>query len=272
MQESRKLEDYLIGRPKPSGIDVLCSLEHFAIITYAVPAKRFEGIFPERFQLDTIEINGQELGLISVVPFIDVDFTSAVFPFPKFTMGQTNYRIYIIDKETGERCVWFLGTTLDSWTLAVPRYVWNLPWHAGRVSFDCERDEVSGLYNKYQMNTESDWAPASVELVQDESDKLSFPGFPDTESALVYLTHPLAGFYYRRDNKLGTYRVWHKELAVKPARLVSANFKLLSDLDIVKESEQHSPYSVLIEPINEFTIYLPPTVIGQHRENTSPFI
>jgi len=262
MQESRTFYDYLIERPKPKGIDVLCGLKHFAIITYAVPSERFKGIFPDRFQLDTVEINGREMGLISVVPFIDVDFTSAVFPFPKFTMGQTNYRIYIVDIKTGERCVWFLGTTLDSWTLAVPRYLWNLPWHRGKVSFDCALNETSGLYDKYVMETISDWAAASVELVQSESDALDFPGFPDVESALVYLTHPLAGFYYRRDNKLGTYRVWHKELAVKPAQLKSARFKLLSDLDIVKETEQNSPYSVLIEPINEFTIYLPPAVIG----------
>ncbi len=60
MQESRKLKDYLIERPKPQGIDVLCSLKHFAIITYAVPADRFKGIFPERFQLDTVEIGGRD--------------------------------------------------------------------------------------------------------------------------------------------------------------------------------------------------------------------
>ena len=262
MQESRKIKDYLTVRPKPKGIDVLCSLKHFAIITYAVPAERFSGLFPDRFQLDTVVIDRREVGLISVVPFVDVDFTSAVFPFPKFTMGQTNYRIYIIDTETGERCVWFLGTTLDSWTLAVPRYLWNLPWHAGRVSFDCNLNEDSGLYDKYSMTTQSDWAEASVDLVQSEHDRLKFPGFPDVESALVYLTHPLAGFYYRRDGKLGTYRVWHKELKVKPGQLISANFKLLSDLDIVKTVEQNSPYSVLIEPINEFTIYLPPVTIG----------
>lgn len=262
VQKTRKMKDYLTGRSKPKGIDVLCSLKHFAIITYAVPAERYQGLFPERFQLDTVQINGQAMGLISVVPFIDVDFTSAVFPFPKFTMGQTNYRIYIIDTETGERCVWFLGTTLDSWTLAVPRYVWNLPWYAGKISFDCSLNEATGLYDKYQMTTQSDWAEASVELVQSESDSFDFPGFPDTESALVYLTQPLAGFYYRRDKKLGTYRVWHTELEVKPATLQSAQFKLLSDLGIVKQSEQCSPYSVLIEPINEFTIYLPPTVIG----------
>ncbi|MDQ7049598.1 MAG: DUF2071 domain-containing protein [Enterobacterales bacterium] len=202
------------------------------------------------------------MGLISVVPFVDVNFTSAVFPFPKFTMGQTNYRIYIIDTETGERCVWFLGTTLDSWTLAVPRYLWNLPWHAGKVSFNCSLNKTTGLYDKYQMETQSSWAEASVRLVQSKNDSFDFPGFPDTESALVYLTHPLAGFYNRRDRKLGTYRVWHKELEVKPAKLQSAKLKLLSDLGIVKESEQNSPYSVLIEPINEFTIYLPPTVIN----------
>jgi len=262
MQEVRKLKDYLIERPTPKGIDVLCSLKHFAIITYAVPSERFKGLFPERFRLDTVEINGQEMGLVSVVPFIDVDFTSAVFPFPKFTMGQTNYRIYIIDTETGERCVWFLGTTLDSWTLAVPRYVWNLPWHSGKVDFDCSINPESGLYDKYRMETTSNWAEASVDLVQAKSDTLDFPGFPDVESALVYLTHPLAGFYCRRDGKLGTYRVWHEELHVKPAQLKSAKFKLLSNLGIVNEAEQSSPYSVLIEPINQFTIYLPPTVIS----------
>jgi hypothetical protein len=261
VQALRKFESVLIDRPKPKGIDVLCGLENFAIITYAVPAARFDGIFPNRFELDTVEISGQEMGLVSVVPFVDVDFTSAVFPFPNFTMGQTNYRIYIIDKKTKERCVWFLGTTLDSFTLAIPRFLWNLPWYSGKVNFNCKLDASSGLYEKYEMHTESDWAPASVELTQSKQDTLNFPGFPNIESALVYLTHPLAGFYYRRDGKLGTYRVWHKELSVKPATLMAAEFRLLSNLGIVKESEQQTPYSVLIEPLNEFTIYLPPTII-----------
>ena len=262
MQASRKFENYLIERPKPKGIDVFCGLKHFAIITYAVPVSRFQNIFPERFKLDTIQINEQEMGLISVVPFIDVDFTSAVFPFPKFTMGQTNYRIYVIDKHTEERCVWFLGTTLDSWTLAIPRLLWNLPWHKGKVSFDCNFNESTNRYEKYKMETESTWASASCELSQTNEERLNFPGFPDTETALVYLTHPLAGFYFRRDGILGTYRVWHKELEVKPASLKFASFSLLSNLGIVMPAEQVTPYSVLIEPLNEFTIYLPPTVIG----------
>lgn len=261
MQQLRSFEDYLHERPKPTGIDVICGLKHFSIITYAVPVERFAGIIPDRFAIDIVSINGEDKGLISVVPFIDVDFTSAVYPFPKFTMAQTNYRIYIIDKQTGERCVWFLGTTLDSWTLAVPRYLWNLPWHPAKVSFDCHFDEATELYTKYVMNAQSDWAAASVSLQQTGEEILSFSGFPNTESALIYITHPLAGFYHRRDGKLGTYRVWHKRLELKPATLISANFKLLSDFGIVPTSEQNNPYSVLVQPLNEFTIYLPPKVL-----------
>ncbi len=258
-----KFEDFLHERPAPTGIDVLCKLQHFAIITYAVEPSRFDGLFPERFKLDTVEVDGEEKGLISVVPFIDVDFTSAVYPFPKFTMGQTNYRIYIVDTETGERCVWFLGTTLDSWTLAIPRLIWNLPWYPGSVSFNCDFSVDTGLYAHYSMETEANWAPASVVLKQESSQNIELPGFADTETGLVYLTHPLAGFYFRRDGKLGTYRVWHKKLNVLPARLESASFGLLKKMGLVTETEQQDPHSVLIEPINKFTIYLPPKVLDK---------
>ncbi|RYG27580.1 MAG: DUF2071 domain-containing protein, partial [Burkholderiales bacterium] len=206
-------------------------------------------------------IEGRAKALISVVPFIDVDFTSACLPFPKFTMGQTNYRVYVVDSTTGEKCVWFLGTTLDSWTVAVPRYLWKLPWHRGRVEFDCERDEATGRYTRYRMNTLAKWAPARLELAQQPSAGFSLDGFPDDESALVFLTHPLAGFYHRRDGRLGTYRVWHERLVVTPATLIHADFGLLSRLALVNADEQQAPHSVLLQPVNEFTIYLPPRVL-----------
>jgi len=258
-----KLQDYLHDRPEPSGIDVLCKLQHFSIITYAVDPDRFNGLMPKRFALDTVEIDGYEKALISVVPFIDVDFTSAVYPFPNFTMGQTNYRIYIVDTLTGERCVWFLGTTLDSWTVLIPRFLWNLPWFSGAVNFDCDFDLAKGSYNKYKMNTVASWAPAEVELKQSANSELRLTGFPDNETGLVFLTHPLAGFYHRRDGRLGTYRVWHKQLRVRPAELVFARFGLLTRMNLVTEAEQQLPHSVLIEPINEFTIYLPPQLVPQ---------
>jgi len=260
MQAALKLSDYLRARPEPKGVDVLCKLQHFAIITYAFDPARFAGVMPDRFELDTVLLDGEERALISVVPFVDVDFTSAVYPFPKFRMGQTNYRIYIVDTSTGEKCVWFIGTTLDSWTRLIPYGLWNLPWYSGQVKFDCQQDQT-GAYLRYSMETKAKWAPASVELLGGLDPELSLPGFPDVETGLVSLTHPLRGFYHRRDGKLGTYHVWHKQLAVTQGSLVSANFGLLDRLGLVSVSEQQHPHSVLIEPINEFTIYLPPKIV-----------
>ena len=62
-------------------------------------------------------------------------------------------------------------------------------------------------------------------------------------------------------DRLGTYRVWHDRLQTKPATLLHAKFDLLDRMNLVSFENQLNPYSVLIEPVNEFTIYLPPRVI-----------
>lgn len=253
-----RFADHLTPRPQPTGIDVVTQLHHFAIITYAVDPLQVTPHLHPRFVPDTVQINGQTKGLLSVVPFLDVDFTSAVYPFPKLKMGQTNYRIYVRDQETGEQVVWFLGTTLDSWAIFVPRLLWQLPWHKGRIGFRCEVDPRSGLYQRYQMVTESDWAPAMVSLTQPAELNWALPGFPDQETGLVFLTHPLKGFYYRRDRQLGGYNVWHGQLAVQPAVLQAAHFQLLEWLNLVSQEEQQTPHSVLLAPAVEFTVYLPP--------------
>ncbi|WP_240487442.1 hypothetical protein [Acinetobacter sp. BMW17] len=40
-----KFKDYLHPKPKPSGLDVQCKLQHFALITYAIDPARFKEIF-----------------------------------------------------------------------------------------------------------------------------------------------------------------------------------------------------------------------------------
>src|SRR5512134_2369259 len=100
------------SRPAASGIDAITTLRHFAIVTYALPPERLRPLVDRRFELDCIDVDGGRKALLSVVPFEDQDFRAAAFPSPRWRFGQTNYRVYVRDRTTGERAVWFLGTTL----------------------------------------------------------------------------------------------------------------------------------------------------------------
>ena len=163
-------------RPRAKPSDVITTLRHFAIVTYAVPPERVAGLVDERFALDTIQVDGQERALISVVPFEDEDFRWAASDGPRWRFGQTNYRIYVRDRQTGKRAVWFLGTTLGSWRVVVPRYLWRLPWHYGRFTLTCEQ-VVDGQYSTYRIETRSRWAPLALELEHHADAPLELPGF-----------------------------------------------------------------------------------------------
>jgi hypothetical protein len=258
-----KYTSAMLTRPVLGGLDVVSSLEHFAIVTYAIPPERLRPHVHARFDLDCITgEDGLPRALVSVVPFEDRDFRFVRCPWPRFRMGQTNYRAYVIDRETGERGVWFFGTTLGSWTVAIPRHVWKLPWHGGRVRFDCRYDDDAGRYSHYRMRTASDWASLQLEL-EDTGERVGqLAGFPDRETGLVILTHPLSGAFYRRDGRLGGYRVWHEPLRLTAGRVISARIALFDRLGVVPFAEQDRPHSVLIQPITEFAIKLPPRLLA----------
>lgn len=246
----------MLRRPAVSGIDAVTTLRHFAIVTYAVPPERLRPLVHPRFDLDCVAIDNRVRALFSAVVFEDQDFRAAAWPSPRWAFGQTNYRIYVRDRHTGCRAVWFLGTTLGSWSVALPKYLWRLPWHHGRFEMDCV-DDASGRYSKFRMRTESAWAPAMLDL-EHRGGLPVLPGFPDVETGLVVLTHPLTGFYTRTDATLGSYAVWHDRLTPTSGRVREARWGLLDRLGIVPYDEQTTPHSVLIQPRTEFIVHLPP--------------
>ncbi|ANM31489.1 hypothetical protein ABI59_20845 [Acidobacteria bacterium Mor1] len=244
---------------RPGGvITVETTLRHFAILTYAVAPEALARHLPARFAPDTVVLEEGERALISVVPFYDLDFRLSWLPYPRFAFGQTNYRAYMIDRETGQRCVWFFGTCLGSWTVAIPRYLWRLPWHGGRFSFDCAWSEERRRYTRYALETRSEWSPTKLEFEDSGRPPEALAGFPDLETALVVLTHPLTGYYVRRDGRLGSYSIWHDRLQLSTARCVHARVPLLEKLGLVTLEQQATPHSVLIQHETDFTIYLPP--------------
>jgi hypothetical protein len=258
-RDSLRFTPDMLARPRVSGIDAVSGLQHFAIVTWAVSPERVRPHIHERFELDCITAeDGEPRALISMVPFLDKDFHFARMPRPKFEFGQTNYRAYVIDRETGERLVWFFGTTLDSWTVNIPHYAWRLPWHRAHTLFDCRYDHAARRYDRYVVESQSDWGPAHLELADDGTPVTSLAGFASLEAGLVTLTHPLRGAFYRRDGRLGSYSVWHERLELTTGRVLSARVGLYERMGLLTPAEAEQPHSVLIQPLTEFTIYLPP--------------
>ncbi len=249
--------------PDPtSGIDVKTTLAHFAIITYLVDPEKLRPHIHDRFELVTITTEeGETRALVSVVPFLDQDFRFLNCPWPKWVFGQTNYRAYVIDSETGEHCVWFFGTSLDTLTIFIPKNIWKLPWYKARIHYDCQFDQQQNRFTKYQMKTRSDWAPAELEIEDSGTPVETLDGFPDLETGLVILTHPTKGYFNRRDGKLGTYSIWHDRLQLTSGKLVKANFGLLNQLELIPEGDLNSIHSVLLTKSTEFIIYLPPRLV-----------
>lgn len=240
------------------------TLRHFALINYALPPERLRPHVPDRFDLETFEIGGRPMAMLSAVPFLDVDFRFRhVLPFLKFEFGQTNHRAYIVDRATGEHCVWFFGTTLGSPVVAIPRLAWGLPWHRARYRIECELDARAGRYLRYEQWIESDWCSGRASLEDTGRPATGLEGFPDDDAMRLVLTHPVTGFFRLRNGRIGTYSIRHPEMRMTLGRAREARFSLYERLGLLSLEEMASPHSVLLCPEVPFQIQLPPRVAGE---------
>lgn len=249
----------MLTRPDPGRSGAETTLQHFAIVTYFVDPTLLKRQLHPRFEpLRVRAADGSERGLVSVVTFFDRDFRFTRWPRAVRSFGQTNYRAYVIDRTTGEHVAWFFGTCVDSATVAIPRYIWKLPWHRARMSFECHYDAAATRYASYRVSTTSRWAPGDLDVEDRGLAPTALAGFPDLETALVVLTHPLQGFYFRRDGGLGSYRIWHQRMQTTEGRLLKAKYPLLSEYGLVPVGDVRNVQSVLLQREIPFTIYLPP--------------
>lgn len=239
--------------PKAGYFDVITTLADFALITYAVDPTALAKHLPPDFEPEVFQLkDGRNVAFISVVPFRDLDFRWCALPWPRFAFGQTNYRAYVLHK--GERVVWFFGTSLATPFVLIPRYLWKLPWHHAAMKFDTtwEKD----VCTRYELKTEGAWGAADVSLVGTDEPAGCMDGFIDDEDMAVILTHPLKGYFQRRDGKIGTYSVWHDRLCMKRGIAKRVHFDLLQHLGLCEADAM--PHSVLLQQETEFLIQLPP--------------
>lgn len=258
----------ILPRPAYNKIlDAYTTLNHYCQINFATPTAKLKKFMHPRFEPTTININGSEpMSIISAVVFQEKNFHFVKMPFlGKYTFSQTNYRTYCIDKETNTRTVWFFGTTLDHWSLFIPKHVWRFPWHKAEINFDFEKPKENDtkFYNSYRMTARSDWGPADVTVLDSgrKTKDEDFPGFPDKETALVYLTHPMSGhFYLNKDSRpLGCWEIYHVPMEPNLGEFdeKKSNFVgMFENMGLISKNQK--PYNVLIQSQIDYDIYLPP--------------
>jgi hypothetical protein len=140
----------------------------------------------------------------------------------------------------------------------VPRYIWKLPWHHARMVFDCRYDGAAAKYATYSVTTRSNWSPGILSLEDTGQPPNDLSGVTNLEAGLVFLTHPLRGYFFRRDGSLGSYNIWHSRATPTTGKIRDARYPLLQRLDLVEEGRVDQVHSVLMQPAIDFTIYLPP--------------
>jgi hypothetical protein len=244
-----------LERPRPAAkwCDVTTNLADFAIITYAVDPGALQALLPPGFEPDVFTLeNGRDTAFVSAVPFRDQDFHFTFAPLLRFAFGQTNYRAYV--RHNGRRCVWFFGTSLATPLVAIPRHLWNLPWHPVNLTFYTKW--IDGCCCCYEYAASGDWGNAECELVGTTQPTGKLDGFRDHLETAEVLTHPLDGYYNRLDGTIGTYSVWHDLLQLHRAKVIRARFEVFENLGLIKPGDE--PHSALVQQTTEFVICLPP--------------
>ncbi len=249
------------NRVSRSYLDVNTKLEHFAIVSYKVPLEKIAHLIPKPFKLWTFTDNEKEYTLVSAVPFKDKDFSFyQISRLLTFNFYQTNFRTYIIDERDGSHCAWFFATTLGSLTSFIPKKIWKMPWEYAKYKFSFKKNEEN--YSEYKMEFTSKLGDGIIDIESTGNEVKLLEGFTTMEEQIHILTHPVIGYYQVSNKELGTYEIWHPEIALKEAKAKNLYFGLFEKLGFLSKSEMNNPHSVLITPNIEFDILLPPKKIS----------
>ena len=102
------------------------------------------------------------------------------------------------------------------------------------------------------MRIESDWCAAQIDIED--------TGQPVELSAAdqLILTHPVDGYFYRLDGRVGGYAVWHKLIPITVGKPRHLYFSLYERLRIMTRKEMNKPHSIFLCPCIPFEIYMPP--------------
>lgn len=244
-------------RPAGGWLQVESLLRHFALISYAIPAERMKKLLPPGLELLRLPIDGQPCGLISVAVFFNQGFHyTRLVPSLRLNFGQTNYRIYVQNAD-GDPGIWFLGTSLGSVLYRLPRLLWDMPWHGAKYSFDCP---YHGGYRRFAVDIRSAWGKARIEAHDTGEPMPLLPGFDSRAQQALLLTHPISGYFTRRDGRIGKYSIWHPPAQLTRAEPGELYFKVLETSGLLTRAQMQRPHWLLLQHEIAYDIHLPPQI------------
>jgi hypothetical protein len=244
----------MTAAPRPGPLAALTTLEDIAIVTYDIDPDGLAALLPPWIEPHVLTLaDGRRRALISAVSLRDVDFRFRLVPFVRLGMLQTNYRAYV--RAGDERAVWFLGSTLSSRSVEVPRRLWSMPWH--RVDATLEAAWHGPVCRSWRSRVTGSWGGMDVELTGTAEPMGRLDGMADAAETAMLLTHPLVGYYRRLDGQVAGYRVWHEPMHPTRGDATSARYDVLEGAGLITPGQ--APHSVLLERRSDFIVYLPPT-------------
>jgi hypothetical protein len=192
-----------------------------------------------------------DAAFVSVVPFLDRAFHFRFEPWPHVSCGQVNHRAYVVAPD-GRTGVWFFGTSLDSVFVAVPRWLWRMPWYRERVVVEMDRAtwtaKVDGAFGALDIELRRSDTPLGTPA--------PFSGAADASGCVI---DPALGWYRRtgRRGDTGAYSVWHEPLRLEAATVVRADVALHAALDLVPPGTP--PLWAGVQGTVAFDVHTPPT-------------
>jgi hypothetical protein len=228
-----------MSRPAPRWHDVRAVFADLAITTFAVEPERLRTHLPDDCVPQVFALHDGRRALVSTVSFRARRFALHALPGLGPSFSQVNYRTYVT--AGGGPCVFFFGSVAPLAITLLPRYLWRLPWHRGRITLDADWREDA--CTRYAMTQRSPWGGAELRAVPGPT-LSALDGFASLEDGLVALTHPLVGYCQRQDGGRAIYRVWHDRLVMSPMDAEKARFEVLENLGLIAPGDR--PHSVLV--------------------------
>lgn len=235
------------ARPRPRWYHAQTDLDDFAIISYRVDADALARHLPDGFAPMTLDFAGGPGGLVSAVAFRDRDFHFRFLPQVGIDCGQINYRAYVT--ANGRPGVWFFGTSLDHPVVLIPQHLWGMPWRRDRI-------RIGADWTGSPAHWRLDAGDARCEAEELPEPPALLDGFAGEADWLERLTHPMDGWYRRRDGGVGVYSIWHPVMRPRYLTALSARFPVFERLGLI--TADTAPHSVLAQRHLPFDIHTPP--------------